>query len=135
MKKISLIIIALLISFMMISCKNKPIKVSDFNEFENLFEGSIKYDIRTESECEDGHIKGFVCMGDKTAEELANNIDIVSKDNNQKIILIGDEQEVLKVFDILSKKGHKNMYYFDGGYQQYASLKGEDYSPETGCGC
>ena len=135
MKKIGLVIVLLFISFVLVSCKAKPVKISDVVEFEKLFEGAIKYDIRSEEECEEGHIKGFVCMGEKDNDTLIHNIDLVSIDNNQTIILIGNEEQVLLIFEGLSKKGHKNMYYFDGGYESYASLKGEGYVPETGCGC
>ena len=135
MKKIVLFIVISLLVICLVSCKAEPTKISDVNEFEALFNGAIKYDIRSEEACEEGHIPGCMCMGSTDLDKLIKNIDLVSLDSKQAIILIGSEEDVLYVFNGLSKKGHKNMYYFDGGYQQYASLKGEDYSPETGCGC
>ena len=135
MKKIGLLILLIVISCSLISCRAKPNKISDVDEFEKLFNGAIKYDVREDNDCEDGHIKGFVCMGSKENDTLIKNIDLVSIDNDQVIILIGEEEQVLYIFEGLSKLGHKNMYYFDGGYQGYVAAKGEDYQPETGCGC
>ena len=135
MKKLGLIIVLLFISFVLISCKAKPVEISDVDEFEKLFDGAIKYDIRSEAACEEGHIKGFVCMGGKENDTLIHNIDLVTKNRDQAIILIGDEEQILYIFEGLSKKGHKNMYYFDGGYESYVASKGEGYIPETGCGC
>ena len=135
MKRITLFIILLVISCALISCRAKPNKINDVEEFETLFSGAIKYDVRDDSECEDGHIKGFVCMGSKESDTIIKNIDLVAIDDNQAIILIGEEEQVLYIFEGLSKLGHKNMYYFDGGYQGYVAAKGEGYEPETGCGC
>ena len=126
MKKLTLIIIILLVS-LTIGCKSKAKVISDVDEFETLFTGSIKYDIRSNQECEAGHIPGFMCMGDLSTDELINNIDIVAKDKEQKIILL--------VYKELGKKGYKNMYYFENGYNGYADKKGTDFKPETGCGC
>ena len=135
MKKIGLII--LLVSFMMlfISCGSKPNKVSNVEEFEKLFTGAIKYDIRSDSECEEGHISGFVCQGSLSKDKIIENIDLVSLDHNQNVIIVGAEEDVLYVFKGLAKKGFKNMYYFEGGFSRYKELKGNDYNPETGCGC
>lgn len=135
MKKIVLVIILFSACLVLVSCKAKPSKVSDAIEFEKLFEGAIKYDVRSDSECEEGHIKGFVCMGGLNKEDLVKNIDLVSKDNFQSIVLIGEEELILYLFEELSKLGHKNMYYFEGGYQAYVAAKGNDFIPETGCGC
>ena len=135
MKKLGLIIILIVISCALISCRAKPVKVSDVTEFEKLFSGAIKYDIRDDASCEEGHIKGFVCMGSTEKDTLIKNIDLVSLDDNQIVILIGEEEQVLYIFERLSKLGHKNMYYFDGGYQGYVAAKGEGFVPETGCGC
>ena len=134
MKRTIFIIIVCLFCLVLTSCK-KPNRVGDVQEFESLFEGAIKYDIRTEEECESGHIKGFVCMGDNDNDEIVKNISLVSLSKDQNIILIGDEKRVLEIFDTLSKKGYKSMYYFDGGYQAYVEAKGEGFVPETGCGC
>ena len=135
MKKIIFVLTIFLLSLVLVSCKEKPNKISNVQEFESLFEGAIKYDIRIEEECEDGHIKGFVCMGDNDNDEIVKNISLVSLSKDQNIVLIGEEKRVLEIFDALSKKGYKSMYYFDGGYQAYAQAKGEGFVPETGCGC
>ena len=135
MKKLALIVTIILFSCLLVSCKEKPNKVSDVQDFESLFEGAIKYDIRSDEDCEDGHIKGFVCMGDNSNEEIIKNITLVALSKKQTIILVGEEERILTVFNELGKKGFKNMYYFDGGYQAYVSAKGEGYVPEEGCGC
>lgn len=134
MKKLTLIIIILLAS-LTIGCKSKTKMISDVDEFEALFTGSIKYDIRNNQECEIGHIPGFMCMGDLSIDELINNIDIVAKDKKQNIILIGNDEVVRLVYKSLSKKGYKNLYYFENGYNGYLEKKGLDFKPETGCGC
>ena len=134
MKRIAILVI-ILCSFILISCNTKPNKINNAEEFEKLFEGAIKYDVRSDTDCENGHIKGFVCMGENSDEELVKNISLVSYNKDQIIILIGDEERVLTVFKALGKKGFKNLYYFDGGFEAYASQKGESYEPETGCGC
>lgn len=135
MKRIIFLLILSFFTICLISCRSKPIEISDVNEFEELFNGAIKYDIRSEKECEDGHIPGFMCMGENDLDTIIKNIDLVSFNNEQKIILIGNEEDVLYVFNGLSKLKHKNMYYFKGGYLEYTSKKGDDYKAETGCGC
>ena len=135
MKRITLFIILLVISCALISCRAKPNKINDVEEFEKLFSGAIKYDVRDDSECEDGHIKGFVCQGSLSKYKIIENIDLVSLDHKQNIILIGEEEDILYIFKGLAKKGFKNMYYFEGGFLRYKELKGNDYNPETGCGC
>ena len=123
MKKIVLFIVIFLLVTCLVSCKEEPTKISNVKEFEELFNGAIKYDIRSEEACEEGHIPGFMCMGSTDLDKLIKNIDLVSLDSNQTIILIGSEEDVLYVFNGLSKKGHKNMYYFDGGYEEYVAKK------------
>ncbi|MBO4667360.1 MAG: rhodanese-like domain-containing protein [Bacilli bacterium] len=135
MKRIVIIMVLLVMSMFFISCKAKPNKITDVSEFEAKFSGAIKYDIRDEKECEESHIPGFMCMGGKEADVLIHNIDVVAKDKNQNIILIGEEKQVLYILNGLSKKGYKNLFYFEGGFLGYASAKGEEFIPETGCGC
>ena len=135
MKKIALIIVLSFFMVMLTWCGAKPNKVTDVEAFEELFNGAIKYDIRSDSECEDGHIKGFVCQGSLSKDKIIENIDLVSLDHKQNIILIGEEEDILYIFKGLAKKGFKNMYYFEGGFLRYKELKGNDYNPETGCGC
>ena len=135
MKKIIFLVLIFTLSLLFIACKASPNKVSDVETFESLFYGAIKYDIRSEEECEEGHIPSFMCMGALDKDKIINNIDLVSLDKKQNIILIGKEEDVLYIFQGLSKKGFKNMYYFEGGYEGYVNAKGEGFNPETGCGC
>lgn len=135
MKKIIFIIMVFSFSLILISCKASPNKVNDAETFESLFNGAIKYDIRSEEECENGHIPSFMCMGALDKDKIINNIDLVSLDKKQNIILIGNEEDVLYIFKGLSKKGFKNMYYFEDGYEGFVQAKGEGFKPETGCGC
>lgn len=135
MRKEIIIIVLLITGMFLISCKGRPTKISDANEFEQKFTGAIKYDIRDENICEEGHIPGFMCMGSKEKDTLIKNIDLVAYDYNQVIILIGSEEDVLYIFNALGKEGYKNMFYFDGGYEGYVAVKGEEFVPETGCGC
>ena len=135
MKKIAFLVLLSIFSICLISCESKAIEISDVNEFEELFSGAIKYDIRSEKECEEGHIPGFMCMGENDLDTIIKNIDLVSLNKEQKIILIGNKEDVLYVFRGLNKLRHKNMYYFQGSYQEYASKKGDSFKPETGCGC
>ena len=135
MKKIIFRLLICTFSLFIVSCKANPNKISDANEFDLLFSGAIKYDIRSEEECENGHIPSFMCMGALDKDEVIHNIDLVSLDKKQNIILIGNEEDILYIFQKLAKKGFKNMYYFDGGYTGYVNAKGESFNPETGCGC
>ena len=135
MKKIIFILLIFTFSLFIVSCKANPNKISDANEFDLLFSGAIKYDIRSEEECENGHIPSFMCMGALDKDEVIHNIDLVSLDKKQNIILIGNEEDILYIFQKLAKKGFKNMYYFEGGYDGYVNAKGEGFNPETGCGC
>ena len=64
-----------------------------------------------------------------------NNIDIIAKNKRVNIILIGEEQDVLYILEGLSKKGFKNLYYFENGYNGYVQAKGSEFVPELGCGC
>lgn len=135
MKKLVVLIMIITFSLLLASCKANPNKISDIETFESLFNGAIKYDIRSDEECEKGHIPSFMCMGTLNKDELIKNIDLVSLDKTQNVILIGKEEDVLNIFKALSKKGFKNMYYFENGYEGYLSAKGEGFVPETGCGC
>lgn len=135
MKKVILLLLICFVCVFVISCNEEPTKIDDVSLFEELFDGAIKYDIRTEKECEDGHIPGFMCMGEKDRDTLIKNIDLVALNKEQKIILIGNEEDVLYILNKLSKKGYKYLYYFAGSYDGYATKKGESFIPETGCGC
>lgn len=134
MRKI-LLLILLLISICLIGCGGTPQKISDVEQFESLFDGAIKYDVRSDEECEAGHIKGFLCVGSKDNDTLIKNIDLIAKNKKVNIILIGDEVDVLYILKGLSKKGYKNLYYFEDGYLGYANSKGDSFVPELGCGC
>ncbi len=145
-KKILLIILLLFISFLGACQKATITKVSDVNEFDKLIqsENTLLYDIRTKDECSLAHIPYFMCMGKDikmTKEELlevASNISLVySKKSDLKkiIIFIGSEEDILLVFNELKANGYKNLYYFEGGYEGYATKKGDSFVPATGCDC
>lgn len=145
-KKYLLIVLLLFVIFGC-ACKKEAItKVKNVDEFDALIqkENALLYDIRSKDECSLGHIPYFMCMGsdDKLTEseitELAENIMIIyseKSDLNKTIIFIGDENDILLVFKQLEKNGYKNLYYFDGGYSEYAKQKGADFVPAIGCDC
>lgn len=140
-RKVILSFLLLIICFICACDKNGITKVSDVNEFDNLInkEGVLLYDIRIKEECEAAHIPYFMCMGsekkdEKHLEELIQNIEILYG-KNKIIIFIGEEEDILFVFKELEKDGYKKLYYFDGGYETYANLKGKDFIPATGCDC
>lgn len=134
MKKV-LLVLSIIMTCFLIGCKAKYNMISDVDEFDSLFTGAMKYDIRSDEECELGHIPGFMCMGSETEEKLISNIDTIAKDKYQNIILIGDKEKVESIFKELSKKGYKSLYTFEDGFEGYANKKGEDFKPEEGCGC
>lgn len=134
MKK-TFLVVMMFICCILIACGGKPQKISDVEQFESLFDEAIKYDIRSDADCEAGHIKGFLCVGSKDNDTLINNIDIIAKNKRVNIILIGEEQDVLYILEGLSKKGFKNLYYFENGYSGYVQAKGSEFVPELGCGC
>lgn len=134
MKK-TFLVVMMFICCILIACGGKPQKISDVEQFESLFDEAIKYDIRSDADCEAGHIKGFLCVGSKDNDTLINNIDIIAKNKRVNIILIGEEQDVLYILEGLSKKGFKNLYYFENGYNGYVQAKGSEFVPELGCGC
>lgn len=134
MKKVFLLV-TLFISILLIGCSKSPQMISDVEEFETLFTEAIKYDIRSDEECEAGHIKGFMCVGSKDKDTLIKNISIIAENKKTNIILIGKEDDCIYILEGLAKKGFKNLYYFENGYQGYVEKKGESFIPETGCGC
>lgn len=132
----------LLIICLICACEKQGItKVSDINEFDNLINSSgvLLYDIRIKEECEEAHIPYFMCMGseekdEKHLEQLIENINMLYE-KNKIIVFIGEEEDILFVFKELEEDGYKKLYYFDGGYENYANLKGKDFIPATGCDC
>lgn len=134
MKKI-IFLLTFFFCLLLIGCGGNPQKINDVEYFESLFDGGIKYDIRDVSLCEEGHIKGFLCVGSEDNETIIKNIDVIAQNKKVNIILIGEEEDVLYVLEGLSKKGYKNLYYFEGGYLGYSLAKGESFIPEEGCGC
>lgn len=135
-KKVFLSLLLLVICFIYACNKESIIKVSDVNEFDRLInlEGVLLYDIRSKEDCEEGHIPYFMCMGQDDLLEIAENIKILYS-KNKTIIFIGEEEDILVVFNELKKDGYKKLYYFDGGYENYANLKGKDFIPAIGCDC
>ncbi len=133
--KVIILIVFVLISIMFVSCKKSASKIKDVNEFDGLFQDALKYDIRSNDECEIGHIKGFLCMGGEGLDSVCDTISTIIKDKKRVIILMGTEDDCLYVFNYLGKKGYKHMYYFEGGYENYVSLKGDGFTPEVGCDC
>ena len=142
MKKI-LVLLLIFASLFLVSCE-KEIEINaidNVNEFDELIkeEGVLLYDIRIISICEVGHIPYFMCMGPEEESEgynsIASNIAIIYPDLNKKIVLVGEDDIVLRVLNTLKEKGYKNLYYYVGGYDKYASDKGEDFEPSVGCDC
>ncbi len=138
MKKIYLLL--LFVSIFLVGCKQEKIKaITDINQFDKIIneEGVLLYDIRTNDICALGHIPYFLCMGGETKnlEEIAQNIMIVYPSHNKKIVIIGDDSDVLEVFNILVENGYKKLYYFVGGYEKYALEKGDSFVPAVGCDC
>lgn len=133
-KKIILLLLLMFICILF-ACENEKItKVSDINEFDKLInsEGVLLYDIRKKEECEKGHIPYFMCMG--LEDDLVENIKLLYS-TKKTIVFIGSESDILLVFNELEKNGYKNIYYFEGGYENYAKLKGDDFVPAVGCDC
>lgn len=134
MRKYLLSVITLL-TILLVGCGRNPQMINDYEVFDNICKDAIKYDIRSDEDCENGHIQGFMCVGSKTNDEIVNNLKIVSESKKTNIVLIGEEKDCLYILEQLSKKGFKNLYYFEGGYQGYAQKKADKFIPETGCGC
>ena len=130
-----LLILLIFYCCFLVGCGGKPQMINNVDEFEALFNEAIKYDIRSDELCEEGHIKDFLCVGSKDSDTIAKNIDIIAKNKRVNIVLIGDEEKVIYILNNLSRKGYKNLYYFEGGYIGYVQAKGDSFVPETGCGC
>lgn len=144
MKKIvSLLIIFLM--FFVSGCKTTATKITTVEELDDLLGESdvLKYDIRLTDACEEGHIPGFMCMGpvseeekDSKIEQIITNIKTLYQNMNKKIVIIDeDNASAIYILNSLKSAGYHNLYYFDGGYNQYVALKGESFIPETGCNC
>lgn len=136
-------IFLLILSFVLLcSCKYKEINaINNVNDFDEIIatEGALLYDIRLSNVCEEGHIPYFMCMGpDDESEDylkIADNISIIYSDKNKIIVLIGEDEKVIEILNILKEKGYKNLYYYVGGYEKYASDKGPSFVPSVGCDC
>ena len=138
-KKITLIIITLIISIMFLGCHKKASYITDADEFDKLFSGALKYDIRDTSSCEEGHIPSFLCMGGiSDNDRLVETIKISAESKDRVIIIIStgdDKARVDEIFKLLNKEKYYNLYSFEGGYENYVQLKGETFVPEVGCDC
>ena len=139
-KRVCVLITIFLISILMVSCKKKEVKYfNDVNEFENIFNNALKYDIRNNEDCEKGHIPSFMCMGGVTDnQKLVDTILVTIKSKDKNIIIISyenDTERLNEIFELLIKNKCYNLYSFYGGYENYANLKGEEFTPEGGCDC
>ena len=140
LKKMLTAFFVILISFVFLSCKDKGAKyIASTEEFENLFSNSIKYDIRSIEECEQGHIPTFNCMGGvEDSRKLVDTILLSVKDKDKSIIIIANSNDIdrlKEIFQMLIKEKYKNLYSFEGGYENYKKLKGDKFVPEEGCDC
>ena len=136
------LLLILLSLFLLCGCREKGINaISDVDKFDKLIEteGALLYDIRLTSVCEEGHIPYFMCMGPSEESEgylkIADNIEIIYPDKNKLIVFVGEDEKVLEVLNVLKEKGYKNLNYYVGGYEKYASDKGPNFVPSVGCDC
>ncbi|MDD3348569.1 MAG: rhodanese-like domain-containing protein [Bacilli bacterium] len=141
--KISLLLFVLLF---LGGCHKKSINViTDVDDFDVLIttEKVLNYDMRLYSECEEGHIPGFMCFGPDIVEDYQMKIDklvqgivLLHTDKDQKIVVItSDDRYALNMLQALEVEGYTALYYYRGGYHQYVKDKQDNYIPETGCNC
>jgi rhodanese-related sulfurtransferase len=143
MKK--LLIIGL--SFLFLSCyynrKIEEASVFDIYVARISEEKAVGYDIRSIKECEDGHIRGFMCLGEsdnnmKSVEEIAYSIYFLYKQSNKRVLVIDNDgiksEEVIAI--LIQQYGYKKAYYFGGGMTEYINQKGDDLDLVKGpCEC
>lgn len=144
--KSKLFYISLFIIILLSGCSRNVNMLTTYRELDSLLESNksiLAYDLRDFDDCQKGHIKGFMCivpLGDnKSPQEqviynLTNKYSSYSK--SQIVVLICSDGKMSKeVAEELNKKGFKNIYYYEGGYEAYVDCKGDKYIPEVGCGC
>lgn len=126
-------------------CNNNSggiVEVERFNEILSV-QNAKKYDLRDYDECGSGHINGFACIMapniDGSIRSIEDIIEIIKfEKKNQYILLIcNDGSKSQYICNSLKKSGYRNVYYFEGGYDNYVTLMGDQYKPEIGCntGC
>lgn len=137
MIKINRLLICLIFMFIFaIGCsKARYQEISSAEEFDTLFEGALKYDIRSTTDCEKGHIPGFICMGNMDADQIIETISITVKNKDRVIIIIGNADDIEYIFKKLTNENYKFLYTFTGGYEEYVNQKGPNFIPEEGCDC
>lgn len=145
MKKVSLLIVFISLTFLLLGCNEANVyDITTIQEFDEMIKlnDAVRYDLRSSKECEKGHIPRFMCMRTidengnlKELDEIIKNIKIIY-DKDKTIILIADDEETVKeVADKLTNNGYRNICYFKDGYQKYKEAKGDSFIPEEGCNC
>ena len=145
---IIIIIFILLITLIVLFCKNnyqiKPHVIDNVETFDEMitnklngkYDESLAYDLRTQNECEKGHIKGFLCIrsDEDNINEIYQEITKTYKKKAMILLICLDGTESNELALLLTNKGYKNVYYFQGGFLNYISIH-PNFIPEIGCDC
>ncbi len=124
---------------------SKPVQpINSFEEFNKLlqrkFEGdfkeSIAYDLRDDENCQNGHIKGFMCIMNEyeTINDLLTDIIQIYSKRAYIFIIDANGSDSLKLAELLKEQGYKHIIYYEKGYEQYI-VDYPDFVPEIGCDC
>ncbi len=125
-------------------CHKDPKVIQDVETFDQMitqklegkYEEAIAYDLRSQEDCSNGHIKGFLCMQEdgKTIHDIYHDIIHVYSKKTRIFIICEDGSRSKELATLLCKKGYKYVCYFSGGYQNYVNIH-PNFTPEIGCDC
>jgi rhodanese-related sulfurtransferase len=122
MKKITLIVFALLLSF----CSFAQIKVLTVNEFEKQIKATKNLqliDVRTPQEFEKNHIKGAINI-DVRNQEFRTEIEKLDKTKPVFVYCIKGIRSKSACY-IFNEAGFKTIYHFEGGLNAWIEAKKE----------
>lgn len=143
MKKFFKILIVILLSLALISCK-KDYKNEELNKFTEVdeyinkankteFKGYYFIDVRSKQEFSLGHRGVFINI--YTLKGLKNYIKSEKIKKTNLILLMGankSDENLKEFYDYLISQGFKNIKKYIGGYEDYS--KKEGFIPQTGSG-
>ena len=152
MKKISILLITLIMTLFISSCANTQYKYYGIGDEKRFIDKIYEYvdeekheyclvDVRTlEEEYAQGHFFGFINYDIKngTIEEFIYKMESMYSKNRAVFIIDSDGTYVDNLLKVLKDKGYKKIYVYEGGYSRLVAANNGDFSIVTGtddCGC
>lgn len=139
------LLIILLFLLTLTGCQVRVTAIADYKTLDSLisdkkagkFTQAVAYDLRAGTDCEAGHIDGFMCIfyyQTFTIDSLLEHVINLYGTTTTIILICEDGQTSSSFATSLQDQGYKNVYYFVGGYREYVN-QNKDFTPKVGCEC